>query len=292
MLKVFCALSLLALIASCSRDIDAPTPLAEPVLKRTVQRDTAGRIVKVSYYNEQGLVTIDTAFGGSSLPIAAINTNTYNSRGKRIRWENFLPILYTSGFYWALQDHYQDDTIPTVTYRYFKGNQVARITHSYNALRQLVLDSTWHTPNYGTFTYLTRYTYDANGRLSSSLDLNDNRDTTSYITYLYSANRVEKYILKIDYAVGTRGNGLVVTEYSASGKILSEKNYSVQPQQLYSQVDYTYDAADRLLKKTSIQNGVVTQEDRYYYSSTTGKAEKMEYYAGNQLRYVTTYYYE
>lgn len=290
MLKTFCALSLLVVVASCTRNIDAPTPLSEPVLKRTIQRDTADRIVKVAYYNEQGLVTVDTSFGGGT--IAAINTNTYNASGKRIRWENFLPVLYTSGFYWALQDHYQDDTIPTTTYRYLKGNQVAQITHFYNASRQLIMDSTWHTPNYGTYTYLTKYTYDGSGRLASSLDLNDNRDTTSYITYKYPANRVEKYMLKIDHTVGLRGNGLVVTEYSVSGKILAEKIYNVEPLQLYSQVEYTYDASDRLLKKTSMQNGAVTQEDRYFYNGTTGKTEKMEYYLGNQLRYVTTYYYE
>jgi hypothetical protein len=247
--------------------------------------------MRVAYYNELELITVDTSFQTGTRNPGMIDVNTYNSKGKRIRWENTIPLLYTGGFYWALQDQYLDDTLPTATYRYLKGNQVARIAHLYNAARQLIMDSTYHTPNYGTFTYLTKYWYDALGRLANSTDLNDTRDTTAYITYQYAPNTVEKSVTSFNYNPVSMGYSKIVTEYTAAGKILSEKKYNGQVPQLFSQTDYTYDAAGHLLTKTIASTGAALQEERYI-NSATGKPEKMEYYLGGQLAHVTTYYYE
>ncbi len=116
------------LVFSCSRENIYPKPQADPLLKRTVQRDVSGAIIRVSYYNEFELVTFDTTFLTGTQNAGMINVSTYNSKGKRLRLENTIPVLYTSGYYWAFQDQYQDDTLPTVSYRYLKGNQVAQIT--------------------------------------------------------------------------------------------------------------------------------------------------------------------
>jgi hypothetical protein len=289
MFYVFCAV---VFMASCTREGMEPQPLLLPVLKYTIQRDSAERIMRASHYNEFKLVTFDTIYQAGTSNIGMTYMNTYNSKGKRLRSENFIPILYTGGFYWAWQDHYKDDTIPLVTYRYLKGNQVAEITHIYNGAGKLIIDSTYHTPNYGTFTYLSKYEYDANGRLSSALELNDTRDTTSYTTYQYSANKVEKLTMRIDYFIPMRSYGRNVTEYNASGKILSEKGYMVPGTEVYSQVDYTYDAAGNLLKKISTSVSSPSQEERYFINAGTGVTEKMEYYYDNKLRNITTYYYE
>jgi hypothetical protein len=291
MRKILCALYTVVMIFSCSREsIDVPKPQADPLLKRTVQIDASGNVMRVAYYNEFELVSIDTSFA-SGAP-GMINVSTYNAKGKRTRLETTIPILYTGGFYWAYQDYYQDDTLPIVHYRYLRGNQVARIAHFYNASRQLILDSTYHTPNYGTFTYLNKFEYDMSGRLSSSLDLNDTRDTTSYTTYQYALNKVEKTVINFNYSA-FKTYSKTVTEYTASGKILSEKGYSGEPFQFVTQTDYTYDGTGHLLKKTVLSmTGSAPQEERYFNNSISGKPEKMEYYLDNQLRYTVTYYYE
>jgi hypothetical protein len=294
MRNILCVLCTVILISSCTRDIDIPKPLADPLLKRTVQTDTLGAILRVAYYNEFELVTLDTTFLRGTRNPGMSNISTYNAKGKRTRLENTIQVLYTGGYYWAFQDHYLDDTLPTVSYRYLRGNQVAEITHFYNASRQLIKDSTYHTPNYGTFTYLTKYEYDASGRLSSSLDLNDKRDTSKYITYRYSPNTVEKFEKSFDYYIPyvLEGYSKIVTEYTASGKILSEKQYGGEIPRLITQIDYTYDAGGHLLKKTTIHPGSATQEERYTNNSTTGKPEKMQNFVGDVPGYITFYYYE
>jgi hypothetical protein len=281
------------LISSCSRNAgDLPAPAAELHLKRTVQRDPSGAELRVGYYNEQELIAFDTAFQRGGRVPGLIYVYTYNSKGKRTRLDYFIPFLYSAGFYWRYDDIYLNDTIPTVYNRYLKGNQVAKVMHIYNASGQLIKDSTYHTPNYGTYTYLSHYTYDMAGRLASSLDLNDVRDTTNYTTYQYGPNWVEKTIMTINYNPVFRSYGQTVTEYTPSGKISSEKNYGGQPLQLSSEVSYTYDVAGRLLSKITVPVGSATKEERYFYDNTTGKLEKIQYYGGGQLGSVTTYYYE
>jgi hypothetical protein len=284
----------LLLIASCTRNSDdVPTP-PTLLLKRTVQRSALGNEMRVAYYNEQELVAFDTLFSTATRTPGMIYVYNYNSKGKRTRLDHFIPILYTAGYYWAFDDLYLNDTIPTINYRYLKGNQVAKIMHFYNASGKLIKDSTYHTPNYGTYTYLTHYTYDMSGRLASSLDLNDVRDTTNYTTYQYGPNWVEKSIMTINYLPqALRSYGQTITEYSPFG-ISSEKNYGGQPpaQQLMSEVSYTYDAAGRLLNKLTVSTSSPSQEERYFYDGTTGKLEKIQYYGNGQLSSVTTYYYE
>lgn len=291
MRSLICLFFTVIFIASCTRE-DGPQPAADVVLKYSITRDTANRITRVAHYNEFELVTFDTLYAAATGAVGMTYMNTYNSKGKRLRSENTIPILYTAGYYWAWQDQYQDDTLSLVTYRYLKGNQVADIRHFYNAERRLILDSTYHTPNYGTYTYLTRYTYDASGRLSSELDLNDTRDTTKYITYTYSGNKMERLTMSIDYIVPSRSFGRSVFEYNTSGKIVSEKNYNIQTSEVGSQVDYTYDAAGNLLKKISTSVSSQPIEERYTINAATGKKEKMEYFTNNILRSITTYYYE
>lgn len=280
--------------ASCTRENIDPSPTPpERILSRTVQTHPAsGGIMRIAHYNSFGLVTNDTIFHANTGEIGMVHTNAYNSKGKRTRWENIIPVLYGNGVYWALSDFYQDDTLPTVTYRYLKGNQVARIAHSYNASLQLVQDSTYHTPNYGTYTYLTDYTYDVSGRLSSSLDLNNARDTTAYSTYQYSTNRMEKTTLTINHDLFIRGTSLTVTEFNPAGKVISEKVYGGQPYVLTSETNYTYDALGSLLKKTISNSGAAVEEERYTNSPIDGKPEKMEKYSGNQLAYTVTYFYQ
>jgi YD repeat-containing protein len=200
-------------------------------------------------------------------------------------------LVIQPGPYWGWEYFFQDDTIPIVTERYLKGNRVARITHFYNAAGQRILDSTYHTPNYGTFTYLLKYTYDAQGRLSHTIDLNDLRDSTLYTTYQYSGNVVEKREKRFYYDPTFVQYRLTSTEYVQPGVIATEKVYTGETPNLATQTDYSYDAAGRLLKKTIMTVGVAPQEDRYFYNDF-GKVEKLEVYYGGQLRYVTTYYYE
>jgi hypothetical protein len=284
-------LSATILIASCTRDYDPPLP-PDPVLKRTVQTDTSGAITRIMYYNEFELVTFDSVFYTGTRNAGMINLYTYNVKGKLTRHEYLLPVIYTGGYYWAWQYSYQNDTLLTATHRYFKGNQVAHITHFHNASRQLIMDSTYHTPNYGIFTYLNKYAYDASGRLSSSLELNDTRDTVNYTTYQYAPNRIEQSVIHVEYNPVIKSNTKIVTEYNTAGKMVSEKQYGGQALQLVSQTDYLYDAANHLLKKTMSATGNPSQEDRYFNNPITGKHEKMEHYENNQLRYVITYYYE
>jgi hypothetical protein len=285
--------SIILLFISCSREeINPVENPVEPRLIRTVQTNTSDGIMRVSHYNELGFVAFDTIFNTGTSVAGMTYLNLYNAKGRRTRMENTIPMLYTTGYYWAWSDEYQNDTLPTITYRYLKGNQVAKIMHLYNASLQLIKDSTYHTPNYGTFTYLTNYTYDASGRLASSTDLNDLRDTTSYSTYQYAPNRIEKTTLTINHDLSIRGYSLMVTEFNAAGKIISEKKYGGPPYVLVTQTDYTYDAMGSLLKKTTSPVGANVQEERYSNNSTTGKPEKMELYVANVLAHTVTYYYQ
>jgi hypothetical protein len=292
MRKVLCMLCISLAFFSCSKEnIPAPQPQAEPLLKRTVVKNSVGVINRISHYNEFELVTFDTIYQPGTAAIGMTYTYTYNSKGKQTFLENSIPILYTGGPYWAYRDEYKNDTVPTVSYRYLKGKQTSAITHFYNTIGQLVLDSTYHTPNYGTFTYLKKYEYDGSGRLSSTLDLNDSRDTTEYITYQYTLNRVESFRVSISYgSVNTYRYGKEVKDYTPFGKILSEKMYDGQTLQLY--FDYTYDAGGRLLKKATLQNDSNSLEELYFNNILTGKLEKIEYYSNGQMTNVKTYYYE
>jgi hypothetical protein len=293
MRKILPPIFIVLLISACTRETIDPTPTPpDPILKRTVQTNTAGAVMRVSHYNEFGLVSFDTIFNTGTTDAGMTYANTYNSKGKRIRMENKIPVLLSTGYYWALSDFYQDDTLPTITYRYLKGNQVAKIMHLYNSSLQLIQDSTYHTPNYGTYTYLTNYEYDLSGRLASSTDLNDTRDTTSYSTYQYAPNHVEKSTLTINHDLSMRGYSQTVTQFNAAGKIMSEKKYSGQPYALGTQIDYTYDGMGSLLKKTTTPIGSIVQEERYTNNSITGKPQKMEMYAGNQLAHTVIYYYQ
>jgi hypothetical protein len=280
------------LIASCSRkNIDIPQNQAAPLLKRIVQTDTSGAIMRVSYFNDFEMIARDTVFKPGTNEPGAINIFTYNAKAKLTRWEYFIPILYTGGYYWAWDYYYQHDTIPTETYRYLKGNQVAHITNFYNGLQQLIMDSTYHTPNYGTFTYLKKYGYDMAGRIISSLELNDTRDTVAYITYKYAPNIVEQSEIDFSYNPLYKSYLQTISEYTASGKILSEKKYGGQVPVLSSQTDYIYDSAGNLLKKNTTQ-GSFLQEEWFFYNSITGKPEKKEFYVNNRLSFISTYFYD
>lgn len=281
-------------LVSCSRqNADLPQPQAGPQLKRMVRTNASDAVIQVTHYNEFELATFDTIFQTGTPIVGMTYISQYNAKGKRTRMENTIPILYTGGYYWAYQDYYQDDTLPTVTYRYLKGKQVAEITHFYNASKQLVLDSTYHTPNYGTYTYLNKFEYDAQGRLTREVELNDTRDTVYHIIYQYAPNRVEKWQKSFYYNPVFVSYGLIVSEYSSSGKILSEKGYDGQGgTQVLSQTDYTYDAAGNLLKKARILPAASATEERYFNNSTTGKPDKMEFYQNGQLIYIYHYYYE
>ena len=293
MRKTWCIVCAMVIL-SCTKEVtDGPAPQSLPLLKRTVQTDTSGAVMRVTHYNEFELVTFDTAYDSKTHNVGLYYINEYNAKGKRIKQQYFLPILYTGGSYWEWHYHYQNDTLPDYTYRYFRGNQVAHNTYFYNAARQLVMDSTYHTPNYGTYTYLSKFTYDAAGRIASSLNLNEVRDTTAYITYQYTPNKVEKTTMNIMYTPQPYiTNGITTTEYTSNGKILLEKGINPDLPQHFTQTAYTYDGSGNLLKKITTSSGAAPAEERYFNNSTTGKPEKMEYYLDNRLIYVVTYFYE
>jgi YD repeat-containing protein len=285
------ALCAVVLIASCRKnDVDIPKQQA-PLLKRTVETNSSGVITRIAYYNEFEQIALDTIFMSGTRNPGMTWNNTYNSKGKLTRSENHYQVIYTAGYYWAYSHEYLNDTFPTVSYRFLKGNQVAKITHIYNSSKQLVMDSTYHTPNYGIFSYLRKFEYDALGRMKSILDLDYKRDSTRYIVYQYFPNKIESASKALDPLFSNYGTwGIGVREFNAAGQIISDKGF-VDPVTVAGEnVDFTYDATGRLLKKINY-NGSTTTEERYYYNSF-GRIDKVERYYNNILSYTTTYYYE
>ena len=288
------AAALIIFLFSCRRDaIDAPKPQADPKLKRSVTKDSSGKILSAAQYNDREQIIFDTAFqnGAAVIWIA----NEYNSKGKRTKYILTAPTLTPTGYHWMDIDEYVDDTIPVLYRHFLHGSQTLLTKHIYNASKQLVLDSNYHTaigaPSSTPYTMV--YTYDAQGRRKSETRLNEFSDSVTHKVYQYqtSANHLEVLTTGYSYNPYNAGSSLVVTDYNSSGKILSEKTYA-PVNQLYSQKDYTYDVNGYVIKAiTTDPSSTNTWEYRYTYNAF-GRPDKEERFYQNKQSVTVFYYYE
>ncbi len=278
---------LVFLFTSCTRNMDMqPFEQSSPSLKKTVTTDTSGRVVRVVYYNDKELPVQDTSYASNGTMIYTINQ--YNSRGKRTRMEYSAPIIYNAGYLWAYNDSYVNDTLLNLSFRFYKGSEVARTKHFYNAAGHLVLDSMY---NYSAtvWTRTRELSYDVQGRLRTDISFSSSRDTIQAISYAYSGNRMES--IKMDYneQLSAKTYQKLVTDYNNTGAVVSEKQYAALTQ-MVSQTDYTYDANGYLTKKTFTQPPYITEER--YTNNSFGKPDKMETFVNDKKTFIQTYYYQ
>jgi hypothetical protein len=288
------ATALIIILFSCRHDaVDSPRPQNIPKLKRIVAKDSTGRITATTTYNDRELVVADSAFSSNGTP-TVWTAWEYNSKGKRTKYTMWVPSITSPGYHWMDVDEYRDDTIP-VTYRhYLHGSQTLLTKHIYNASNQLVLDSNFHTAITppASSIYKWTYTYDAQGRLLTHTRFNDLNDSVSQSTYSYATNHKEVMSIGFQYNPYSRSSSLTVTDYSPSGRILSEKTYTGL-NQLFSQTDYayTFDANNNLLKTVKTDISGNTWESRFTNNSF-GKPDIEERFYRNKPAATIYYYYE
>jgi hypothetical protein len=283
--------ALIVLLFSCRRDeIDSPQQQDEPKLRRTVVKDSADKIIRIVTYSKRDQLDTDSVFQNGSL--IAWTLNEYNSKGKRTKSTLWAPVFNPSGHHWMDISEYKDDTLLIISRHFLRDNQTLLTKHFYNASKQLILDSNYHTAVGSPVStpYIRAYTYDAQGRLLTNTRLNELNDSVNQSSYQYFTNRTEMISTNWSYNPNGRWSSLFVTEYTATGKVLSEKTFSPLTQ-LSSQTDYTYDVSGNLIKTvtTNLSN---TWENRYTNNAITGKPEKMHSYYQNRLSSTTFYYYE
>lgn len=288
------AIVLSIFLFSCERDsIDSPRPQDVPRLKRIVTKDSAGRIASTRTFNQQELIIADSSFSLTGVP-TVWTAYEYNSKGKQIKYTLWAPSLTASGYHWMDVYEYKDDTIPVIYRHYLHGSQTLLTKHIYNASNQIVVDSNFHTaitPPAST-NYILTYSYDGQGRLLTDTRFNELNDSVTHHIYSYSTNRKEVVNIGFQYNPYYRGSSLTVTDYSPSGRVLSEKTY-VQQNQLYSQTDYIYtlDANNNLAKTVKTDLSGNTWESRFTNNSY-GKPDKEERFYQNKPTGALYYYYE
>jgi hypothetical protein len=288
------AISIIIILFSCRRDaIDSPKPQADPKLKRTVTKDSAGIITYTRQYNDREQIIFDTAFNKNGTPSVWV-ANEYNNKGKQTKYLLTFPALTATGYHWMDIYEYKDDTV-LVSYKHFlHGNQTFLTKYFYNTSGQYILDSNYHITFSGTIdkSYVRAYSYETQGRKKTETRLNEFSDSVSHIVYEYQNSPNHQEILKTSFGFNPRGSAssLTVTDFTSSGKILSEKTYA-PINQLSSQTDYTYDGNGNLLKKVATSS-IGVSEEHYFNNPITGKPEKMESFNRNRpLNIFTTFYY-
>lgn len=285
------AIAIIIMLFSCRRDaIDSPKPQSTPKLKRIVTKDSAGNITATASYNEWELSVGDSVFSNGIL--SAWTSNEYNSKGKRTKSFLYIPSITAVGYHWMYIDEYKDDTIPVLSRTYLHGSQTLLTKHFYNASKQLVLDSNYHTAVGASFStpYTYIYTYDAQGRLLTNTRLDEKKDSVNHIAYSYSTNHIE--VLSISFTPYGRYSTLGVTDYTSSGRILSQKTYS-SLNQLLTQTDYayTFDTKGNVIKTISTDLSGNTRESRFTVN-TFGRPDKEERFYQNKPTITLFYYYE
>jgi hypothetical protein len=278
----------LILLFSCTPDVIKPEP--EDKLKYTIRRDTTGRIIQSTYFNEWGLSVTDSVFNANNVLAYAYKWE-YNAKGKLTRWSSKdIPFFGDDNIVRLEEYTYAKDTVLQQKRNYFRGQPLEVLKLFYNNAGQHVLDSFFSSSNFLFWT--KKIEYNNEGKLARETILNGNGDTLNLVTYAYSANKVETRTTSYTYNPFSKSNHLTVTDFTGAGKILSELSYNNSGVN-YLRTIYTYDASGHLRSKhfTNSSPPASTTEERYVIGSN-GKPVTMESYFNDRLRSITTFYYD
>jgi hypothetical protein len=286
--------ALVCLLFSCRRDaVDSPKPQDAPKLVLSILKDTSGIVGQITHYNSMELLAFDTTFNNGKPYVW--QSREYNSKGKPVKVVTTAPVFNPNGYLYTDFKEYKDDTV-LVGYRHFlKGTETGNEKYFYNSSGQRILDSNYHRPIGGT-TWAgsaIRYTYefDPQGRKIAETQVIGNGDSSLHSVYTYGpGNHQEKLTTSYYYNPFRKFTSLSTFDYTASGKILSEKNYDFQ-NQLSLEYDYTYDGNGNLIKKNYL-DGLGNRYEELYINNSFGKLERMERWSLNKLNYTIYYYYE
>jgi hypothetical protein len=299
-------------LVSCNRTSDGILGFAtEPLLVKSITKDSAGSIKTITHYDPYGVVS-DSAFSINGA-VSAVRAYQHNLKGKITGFQWYIPVFYTAGNHWEGKSYFDNDTILKISEFYTNEHISTRTLHCYSSTGLPSVDSVYRF-GLNPGLVLIYYNYDTQRRILSSVSVNLPNDTTTIHTYQYTANTVEEEMTSISAASNYRSVSRKITEYRSDGKILSAKDID-QSGQVTNEIRYTYDGGGRLLDMKSINLSYVSEETYTYdangwlvkklitnsngqteYLFTNngvhGKPEKMEQYTGGKLLYTTTYYYQ
>ena len=114
---------------SCSPDVIKPEP--EDKLKRSIKRDTTGRITGITHFNEWALPVTDSLFNSNNVLTLAYQWE-YNAKGKLTRWSSKNFQLFGDNVERLEEYTYAKDTVLLQKKRYFRGQPLDLLKQFYN----------------------------------------------------------------------------------------------------------------------------------------------------------------